>query len=82
VGSGFCGVRREQVAGWFSPDGDRWRLDLWTANRDQLTAAGVPAEQVHVACHCTATMLDRYFSYRIEGAKAGRLVAAIRGKSL
>jgi hypothetical protein len=29
-------------------DPDRWRLDLWSANRLVLTEAGVPAPQIHV----------------------------------
>jgi hypothetical protein len=27
---------------------DRWRLDLWSANRLVLTDAGVPASQIHI----------------------------------
>jgi copper oxidase (laccase) domain-containing protein len=66
------------VGAWFVPDGDRWRLDLWAANRDQLVAAGVPPDAVHVARECTATSRERYFSYRVEGSGTGRLLAAIR----
>lgn len=63
---------------WFTPDrGDRWRLDLWRACRDQVVAAGVAADRVHVAGVCTATD-DWCWSYRREGARAGRMVAAIR----
>lgn len=66
-------------AGWFTPDGDRhWRLDLWQANTDQLVRAGVPREAVHVARFCTADHLAECFSYRKEGAAAGRMFAAIR----
>jgi YfiH family protein len=71
------GVR---AAAWFTPDGQRWRLDLWKANQDQLTCAGVSPRHVHLARHCTACMRDRYYSYRIEGARAGRMVAAIQGR--
>jgi hypothetical protein len=63
---------------WFLADGDRWRLDLWAATRDQLIAAGLPAGQVHVSRECTAHALDRYYSYRAEASCAGRLMAAIR----
>lgn len=66
-----------EPASWFSPDGDRWRLDLWAANRDQLQAAGVAAERVHVAGHCTSSLRDRYYSFRVEGTGAGRQFAAI-----
>lgn len=68
-----------EVDRWFSADvGDRLRLDLWTAMRDQLQAAGVSREAIHVAAICTATHVDRFFSFRLEGAAAGRLVAVIR----
>jgi polyphenol oxidase len=37
-------------APFIQPDSvlDRWRLDLWAANRFALTEAGVPASQIHV----------------------------------
>jgi YfiH family protein len=67
------------AAEWFTEDGPgHWRLDLWQANADLLAAAGVPAHAIHVARFCTAHNPDVCFSYRREGPKAGRLVAAIR----
>jgi polyphenol oxidase len=66
------------VAEWFAPSGDRFRLDLWRATRDQLESAGVPPAQTRVAGLCTATHRDRFFSYRAEGPGTGRLAAAIR----
>ena len=62
---------------WFSND-VRPRLDLWSATRDQLLRAGVPATQVHVAALCTFDHPALLHSYRRDGARAGRLVAAIR----
>ncbi len=47
-------------------------LDLKAANRAQLLAAGVPSAAVHVAPWCTACEAERFFSYRREGAAAGR----------
>jgi polyphenol oxidase len=66
---------------WFAPiESPRAtdRLDLWQANRDQLLAAGVAPANVHVAGLCTATHNDWFWSYRREGATAGRLLAVIR----
>jgi YfiH family protein len=70
--------RALDVESWFLADGNRWRLDLWSASRDQLLQAGLSAGHVFVAGECTASHLDRYCSYRAEGARAGRLLAAIR----
>jgi YfiH family protein len=67
------------AAAWFSEDGPGfWRLDLWQANVDLLEAAGVPAVNIHVARFCTRDHPETCFSYRGEGPKTGRLVAAIR----
>lgn len=64
---------------WFSEDGPgHWKLDLWRANRDQLESAGVPPESIHVMGVCTKHNNDVCWSYRGDGANAGRMVAAIR----
>jgi YfiH family protein len=72
---------------WFRPDpndpgGDRLKLDMWQANRDQLIAAGLRPDRVHVARLCTASHPDRFHSYRLEGASAGRLIGVIRSRGL
>jgi polyphenol oxidase len=64
---------------WFVPDaGDRLRLDVGWANVDQLLAAGVPPGRVHRCGLCTASHPEAFFSYRVEGPRAGRMVGAIR----
>lgn len=60
------------------PTPGKYLLDLWTITRDQLEAAGVPPSQVHLAGVCTVTHADVLHSYRVDGAAAGRMVAAIR----
>jgi len=67
------------AAEWMTEDGiERWKLDLWKANVDQLQASGIPGNSIHVSRVCTAESLDRCYSHRAEGADTGRLVAAIR----
>ena len=74
----FLGMTPD-AANWFSEDGPgHWRLDLWQATIDQLEDAGVPANAISAARHCTADHLDDCFSYRKEGSGTGRNVAAIR----
>jgi polyphenol oxidase len=69
----------ETLDRWFTPGlGDRLQLDLWRANREQLEDAGVPAASIHTAALCTACHVRTFFSYRREGVRAGRMVAAIR----
>jgi hypothetical protein len=74
----FLGMTPDAVA-WFSEDGvERWKLDLWQANIDQLESAGVNPDAIEVSRVCTADHLESCFSYRREGAGTGRLAAAIR----
>jgi polyphenol oxidase len=78
VRTAFLGMTPDAVA-WFTEDGlERWKLDLWQANTDQLEAAGVPASAIHTCRICTADHLETCFSYRREGVASGRLAAAIR----
>jgi purine-nucleoside/S-methyl-5'-thioadenosine phosphorylase / adenosine deaminase len=51
---------------------DRWWLDLWAANADQLAAAGVSPSAILNPRLCTGCRRDLFFSYRKEGL-AGRL---------
>jgi hypothetical protein len=55
-------------------------LDTWTANADQLRAAGVPAAQIHVLRACTSCHRDVFHSYRVDGERAGRMIGVIRAK--
>ena len=67
---------------WVSCDvPGKYRLDLWTITRDQLAAAGVAPTRIHLAGLCTATHAAVLQSYRIDGAAAGRMAAAIRRRT-
>jgi YfiH family protein len=75
----LAGHDEQSIARWFSP-GARGRplLDLPLANADQLAAAGVPRDRIHVAGLCTRTHAGLMHSYRAVGTRAGRMVGAIR----
>jgi YfiH family protein len=74
---------RSKVAGnqgrWFAGArvAGKWMFDTWASARSQLEAAGIPPEQIFEARLCTASHPDVFCSYRREGAKAGRMAAAI-----
>ena len=55
----------------------RLYLDLWQANREQLTGAGLDPARIHTAGVCTICHHDTYPSYRREGDQAGRFAAVI-----
>jgi YfiH family protein len=58
-------------------------IDLHTANRDQLIAAGVRPERIHLAPFCTMDRNDLFFSYRREKSlhgRVGRLMSVIGRK--
>jgi polyphenol oxidase len=63
----------------FTRDGHA-RIDLHAANRNQLTAAGLPADHIYVAPVCTMDRNDLFFSYRREKQLhgwVGRLMSVI-----
>jgi purine-nucleoside/S-methyl-5'-thioadenosine phosphorylase / adenosine deaminase len=52
-------------------------LDLAAVVCYQLEHAGVPGSQIYVADYCTACRTDLFYSFRKEGARAGRMMAVI-----
>jgi len=69
------------LARWFAPGASgRPHVDLWRANRDQLEAAGVPSDAIHVAALCTKTHARVLHSYRADRERAGRMAGVIRVK--
>jgi hypothetical protein len=55
----------------------RKHLDVVAANRAQLEEAGVPAANIHSLDLCTRCREDLFFSYRRDGASAGRMISVI-----
>ncbi|MDF1861164.1 MAG: polyphenol oxidase family protein [Verrucomicrobiales bacterium] len=54
-----------------------YEIDFAAQILTDSVAAGVPESQVHDCGTCTSTDLDRYYSYRVEMGKTGRLFAVI-----
>jgi copper oxidase (laccase) domain-containing protein len=55
----------------------RAHLDLRGINEAQLLAAGVPAKNIARVDDCTHCLGERYYSYRREGAAAGRMISYV-----
>ena len=55
----------------------KWHLDLWEANRLQLTLFGVPESQIEIAGICTYAQYNDFFSARRLGIKSGRILSGI-----
>lgn len=60
---------------WVTATGEeRWMLDLWAANEEQLGSAGLKRDRIENPRLCTACRGDLFFSYR-RGGSRGRLVS-------
>ena len=65
-------------AAWFFTEKSmRLTFDLWAANTEQLTTAGLREKNIHNVAHCTICGGDLYPSYRRQGQAAGRFAAII-----
>ena len=74
-----AGAGESDLSRWFTRSATgSLRLDLWAANRDQLTRAGVAPDHIHLSRLCTQTHADVFDSFRVAGPRAGRSIAAIR----
>ncbi|MGO9245138.1 MAG: polyphenol oxidase family protein [Verrucomicrobiia bacterium] len=52
-----------------------YEMDIWSGIEGQLRDAGV--REIHNPRICTACHLDRYFSYRAEKGRTGRMLAVL-----
>ena len=72
-----AGHHPDDIDRWFLKAGTRPRLDLWQANRDQLAAAGVPADHLYICGLSTVSHPEILESYRRDGEQAGRMAALV-----
>jgi copper oxidase (laccase) domain-containing protein len=59
------------------PSGNRYFLDLVGLNERQLRDAGLAAHQIASVGRCTRDEAEVFYSYRRQGAKAGRQISWI-----
>lgn len=60
------------------PKGDgKYQLDLKLINRQILSQAGLPEENIHMSRRCTSCEADSFFSYRRDRGKTGRMASFI-----
>ena len=72
-----AGHQSRDVDRWFTRSTTKPHLDLWRASADQLVAAGVKAERVFSCGLSTVAHPAVFDSYRVDGAKAGRMAALV-----
>lgn len=75
----FIKLWGEEAHNFFTPNGERYLLDLWGANEWVLREAGV--SHIERSNLCTAEHLEDWYSYRKEKGFTGRfgVVIALRG---
>jgi len=71
------GHTQADIDRWFSRGVGKPRLDLWSANRDQLKEAGVRADRIFTCGLSTLAHPGVFDSFRREGEGAGRMAALI-----
>lgn len=59
-------------------EGQKYLLDLWTANRFALLEAGVPENNIISSGLCTMCRQDLFFTHRGSGGKRGSLAGIIQ----
>ena len=74
-----AGFPMERIARLYptAEGGEKWHIDLWEANRLQLTDAGIKPGNIIVAGICTFREDDRFFSARRLGINSGRIFNGI-----
>jgi len=66
--------------GTFRRDSRGLRLDLFETSRSQLLRLGFSSERIDGGPCCTHADASRFFSYRRDGARSGRLAAVIEAR--
>ena len=77
------GTRAEDVVVQLSPciRPPAYEIDFASQIRTTCAAAGVPPQQIHDDLTCTSTDLSRFYSYRMEKGRTGRMLALLRARA-
>ena len=67
----------DQAKFFASGDSDRSFVDVAAANRAQLEGTGISSRAIDHVNLCTSCRPDLFFSYRRDGANAGRMISVI-----
>lgn len=70
------GFSMERIAQWKS-ETQKHHIDLWEANRLQLSDFGIPDKQIEIAGICTYRQCEDFFSARRLGIRSGRILSGI-----
>ncbi len=70
------GFPMDSISAW-KPETHKYHIDLWAANRLQLSGFGVPPQQIENAGICTYLQHEDFFSARRLGIKSGRILSGI-----
>jgi len=60
----------------------KYHLDIKKHNFDQLTAYGIPEDQIEVSGYCTVEHKDLFYTHRGDKGRSGRMLAAIGVKTV
>lgn len=61
----------------FNNERKKYYVDLKLANKKQLMAFGVKESNIEISQACTVSDNDKFYSYRLEKGKTGRMLALI-----
>jgi len=70
------GFPMDYISEW-KPETHKYHIDLWAANRLQLSDFSIPAGQIETAGICTYRQHEDFFSARRLGIKSGRILSGI-----
>lgn len=76
------GARPEDLVVQLSPciRPPAYEVDFAATIREQAREAGVPSDQIHDDGTCTSSDLTRFYSYRVEKGRTGRMLALLGRK--